>query len=101
MSKYVEVRHATGSQQFAILIEGSDGVDTIGVSPQGKEWEAWADALPASRRSTLAQLTATLGPHLSVSKPALLTHTLRDEFAALAERVRVTKGKPSAPTIVN
>lgn len=101
MSKYVEITHAGTQRQFAILIETSDGIDTVGVSPQGKEWEAWADALPAARRHTLTQLQATLGPHLQVSKPALLTQTLRDEFTALAQQVRVTKGKPSAPTIVN
>ena len=83
MSRYADVTHLDSSKRFAVLIEGKDGVDTIGVSRQGKEWERWADALPPKERRTLEQLLATLGANVTVTGPATLSKARLAEFATL------------------
>lgn len=83
MSRYADVTHLDSSKRFAVLIEGDDGVDTIGVSQQGKEWERWADALPPKERRTLEQLLATFGPNVTVTGPATLSRARKAEFATL------------------
>jgi hypothetical protein len=83
MSRYADVTHVDSSKRFAVLIEGDDGVDTVGVSPQGKEWERWADALPPKDRRTLEQLLATLGSNVKVTGPATMSRAQKAEFAAL------------------
>lgn len=84
MSRYADITHLDSSKRFAVLIEVDDGVDTVGVSPQGKEWERWADALPPAERRTLEQLLATLGPNVRVTGPATLSRARKAEFAALS-----------------
>lgn len=84
MNKYAIVTHFDSTQRFAVLIEHADGVDTIGVSRQGKEWEKWADALPAADRRKIEQLTSSLGGHLVVDGPKTLTPALKQEFDELA-----------------
>ena len=59
MSKYIEVRHLNASQQFAVILETPDGIDVIGVSPQGREWEAWIDGRPAAQRDSLEKVLST------------------------------------------
>ncbi len=84
MSRYAIITHLDSTQQFAVLIETPNGVDTIGVSAQGKEWEKWADALPTADRRTIEDLTATLGGHLVVDGPKELTPALKQQFDELA-----------------
>lgn len=84
MSRYAIISYVESADRFAVLVESKAGVDTIGVSAQGKEWEKWADALPARDRRTIDQLLLTLGGHLSVEGPKTLTPALKDEFAQLA-----------------
>lgn len=83
MSRYAIITHVGSSQKFAILVEGSDGVDAIGISEQGKEWEKWADALPRRSRNTIDMLLPSLGSHLSVQGPAALTKPRQAEFDSL------------------
>jgi hypothetical protein len=83
LSRYAEVTHLDSSERFAILVEGKDGVDTYGVSPQGKEWERWADSLPPKRRNTLEKMLDTLGHHLMIDGPNQLTRAKKLEFQNL------------------
>ena len=83
MSRYAIISHLDSADRFAVLVEGSDGVDTYGISKQGKEWELWADSLPPAKRDTIEELLTTLGGHLSVQGPSSVTRTLTAEFEAL------------------
>lgn len=85
MNRYAIITHLDSSQRFAILVENADDIDTIGVSAQGKEWEAWADALPPKNRRRLEQLLTTVGPQFSIEGPAKLSKTQREEFATFAD----------------
>lgn len=84
MARYAVVTHLDSAQRFVVLIEDNGTVDTIGISKQGKEWERWADALPEKNRSTIEQLTVSLGPQVTIDGPSKLTTALRVEFDALA-----------------
>lgn len=84
MSRYAIISHLDSTDRFAVLVEGSDGVDTYGISKQGKEWELWADSLPAAKRNTIEELLTTVGSHLLVQGPSSVTRTLNAEFEALA-----------------
>lgn len=94
MSRYAIVSYVDSSQRFAVLVEGEHGVDTIGVSPQGKEWERWADALPVKSRRTIEQLLPSLGSHLTVKGPATLSKAQKLEFDELVAE-NVPTGKES------
>lgn len=83
MSRYAEVLHLDTSDRFVVLIEDADGVDTYGVSPQGKEWERWADNLMPQKRKNIEQLLDTLGHHLTVDGPKPMTKAKKLEFQNL------------------
>jgi len=83
MNRYAIVKHLGTAKQFAILVDDTDGVRTLGVSPQGKEWERWADARPPQERRTIEQLLATLGSHLQIEGPSRLTRAVQTEIDAL------------------
>jgi hypothetical protein len=84
MSRYAIILHLDSTDRFAVLVEDSDGVDTYGISNQGKEWERWADSLPQGKRNTIEELLSTLGAQFSVQGPSSVTRTLSAEFEALA-----------------
>ncbi len=93
MARYAIVTHLDSSQRFAILVEDQSGVDTIGISKQGKEWEQWADALPEAERQTIEKILRTLGSHFSVDGPKQLTEALKADFASLAAQKNPTDAK--------
>lgn len=93
MARYAIISHLDSSQRFAIAIETDDGVDTIGISEQGKEWERWADALPEAKRKNIEQILKTLGLHFSVDGPKALTKELKVEFASLAQQKNPSDAK--------
>lgn len=93
MAQYAIVTHLDSSQRFAILIDSEKGVDSIGISAQGKEWERWADALPESRRRTISDVLKTLGDHFSIDGPKTLTSTLKVEFETLAAQKQPSDAK--------
>ena len=83
MSRYAEVAHAETAEQFAVLVETAEGVDTYGVSPLGQEWERWIDNRPPKQRKNLEQLLDTLGHHLTIDGPKPLTKAKKLEFQNL------------------
>jgi len=86
MNNYAIVKHLDSSKDFAFLLEDRDGVVTIGISPQGKEWERWADSLPASRRKNVESLLSTLGSNLLIDGPKKITRVIRAQFDELVQK---------------
>jgi hypothetical protein len=86
MNNYAIVKHLESSKDFALLLEERNGVVTIGISPQGKEWERWADSLPAARRKSIDALLSTFGSNLSIEGPKKITRAIRAQFDELVQK---------------
>ena len=90
MSNYVISYILDSSKPFAVAVETPEGIETTGISPHGKEWERWVDALPEAQRNSLEKVAATFGPHVRVEGPKKVTEDVRQEIATMKASVAST-----------
>jgi len=69
--------------KFALAVEKDEGVDIIGLSKQGKEWEQWVDLLPSSERRLVSQVLWSLGENFKIDGPRIPTRAERVEIEAM------------------
>jgi hypothetical protein len=69
--------------KFALAIEKDEGVDVIGISEQGKEWEKWVDLLPSSERRLVSQILWSLGEAFRIDGPRVPTRAERAEIDSM------------------
>lgn len=83
MKAIAKINNQNGTK-FALAVEKDEGVDVIGLSAQGKEWEKWVDLLPSSQRRLVSQILWSLGESFQIDGPRVPTRAERVEIESMA-----------------